>query len=240
MSDKMKDMVDGMVEENNDEVVENVSKVGEMPSITSEKWTDYVIDQLLDSELSSGSPRVVGLRRLAQKLFGDIIKSDSEVITDTPDRATVKHTLVIERYEDGKTILASACVDALRSKTPYPFNQHLVSTACTSSESKALRRIMKLNIHTAEELISSEEEDTSLRDDTEATDQQISAIKTLCKRVDVNLAALCQNINRECKSIEDLKNSEARLVINRLSYFQRKEIPEEFKGYKENWEKDFK
>ena len=72
-------------------------------------------------------------------------------------------------------------------------------------------------------------------------DQQILAINQLCKRLDVSVAGITVNQYNTSKSITDLRNLEARLLIGKLSEFQRtpKDIPEGCVGYDENWKSNF-
>ena len=228
MKNEIENFVDEVVE---DAIVEKTEN--KIPSPTDPNWVDYVLDQLADHELSQGNPTTDGLRRVAEKVFGEIIESDTEILESpkgTSGRATAKHTLVIAKYS-GNTIRVSACVDVLGDKLPYPFNQHLVSTVCTRAEGKALRRALKIRVQTAEELSNSEEEITDISQD--INDQQIAAIKTLAKRMDVDIEKFVKSSCKKAKSIKQVTNIQGRMMINSLSSYQREGTPEEYKGYKE-------
>ena len=41
------------------------------------------------------------------------------------------------------------------------------------------------------------------------------------------------------KTVRDVKNLEGRLMINKLSGFQREGTPDKLKGYNDNWEETF-
>ena len=230
----IKDMVEETVEE-----IANV-QVNQIPISTDPNWVEYVLDQLSNHELANGSPTTDGLRRVTEKIFGEIIESDTEILEfpaqNFGGKATAKHTLVISKYS-GETIKVSACVDVLGEKLPYPFNQHLVSTACTRAEGKALRRALKIRVQTAEELANSDEQETLI--DEPINDQQIVAIKTLCKRNNINLVAFIKNNCNNVKTINEVKNVEGRLLINKLSSYQREPIPSNILGYNQNWETEF-
>lgn len=180
---KIEDYVEEIVDDADMDISEE-----EIIKPTDPKWVDHVLDNLADHELSDGNPTTDGLRRVTEKLYGQIIKSDTEIL-EIPKAAytgkvTAKHTLVIERH-DGRLIEISACVDVIGQSLPAPFNRHLVATACTKAEGKALRRALKIRVQTAEELTS--EPDEEFNTDEPINDQQIVAIKTLCKRNDVDL-----------------------------------------------------
>jgi len=185
-----------------------------------------------------GSPTTDGLRRVADNVFGEILESNSTVL-EVPTRAanakaTVQHTLVIRKYSTGSLIKVGACVDVLCDKLPHPFNQHLISTACTRAEGKALRRALKIRVQTAEELSNSEDIEDMTKNDP-LTDQQILAIKQMCKRNNVDLVKLLKDNSEKNKTIKDIKNIEGRHIMNKLSHYQREGTPEEFTGYDEGW-----
>lgn len=232
--DDFKDMIDQVVEDKEDVKVSNVL------SFTDPKWTEFIIENLSDDELSKGNPTTPGIRRVAQDLFGDIITSDSHVITDIREKATVKHTLVIQRYLDGREMTVSACVDVMYDKTPYPFKEHLVSTACTRAEGKALRRALKLNIQTAEELSNTDEDNVPDIDmESLINDQQILALKTMCRRLNVNMAKFIKVNVKKATNIKNIKSVECRLMMSQLSEFQRESVPSDLEGWSEGWEKEF-
>ena len=72
-------------------------------------------------------------------------------------------------------------------------------------------------------------------------DQQILALNQLCKRLNVSVAAITVHQYNTAKNITDLRNLEARLLIGKLSEFQRspEDIPEACVGYDENWKGSF-
>ena len=150
-----------MVEEVLEDAVET-SKSKKIPSEQDPEWSEYLLDQLSDSELINGAPTVDGLRRITQKCFGEIVESHTQII-ETPtsqnnQRCVVRHTLGIEKHNGVGIIRVDGCVDVLYHKTPYPFKDHLVATADTRAEGKALRRALKIRVVTAEELQNEDED----------------------------------------------------------------------------------
>lgn len=227
---KVKDMVDEVVSEVIDVTDDEINS-------THPEWIDKVLDELSDHELIAGAPTTDGLRRVAEKLFGEILESDTEIVSVDPERVVAKHCLVISKYKGG-VVRVSACVDVFKSTLPSPFNNHVVASACTRAEGKALRRALKIRAYTAEETYMQDEADVTA--DTKISDQQSMAIQFLCKRTNTNLKKLVKHVMPNAKSLDDVKNKDARMVINRLSEFQRKETPKEFVGYDPNWKENFK
>ena len=236
---------EGMVENFVDDKVEYTpNELSTHPKEHDPEWSEYLLDQLSDSELINGAPTVDGLRRITEKCFGEIIGSKSEII-DTPtaqnnQRCTIKHTLTIAKYGTAHSIVVDGCVDVLYHKTPYPFKDHLVATADTRAEGKALRRALKIRVVTAEEL-QNEDEQEALSSDELVNDQQILAINQLCKRLDISVVPLVTGEYKKTKTITELRNLEARLLISKLSEFQRTpdDIPKTYIGYNENWKTNF-
>lgn len=233
----MTDVVDIVVEEEPDEsVTEHFHKC------TDADWVDYVLDHLSDRELSQGNPTTDGLRRVAEKIFGRIVVSDTEIL-EVPTKpltgkATAKHRLVFERYDGGGHLEVSACVDVLGEKLPSPYNQHLIATACTRAEGKALRRALKIRIQTAEEMFTKPDVEEEI--DRPINDQQIVAINQLCKRCNLNAKALVDSVSA-ASCLQEVSNIEGRNIINKCSEYQRnpKKVDTKFLGYKESWQEDF-
>ena len=215
------------------------------PSDYDLEWSEYLLDQLADHELINGAPTVDGLRRITEKCFGEIVESQSTIVeaprSDNGLRCTICHTLTIIKHRSMRTIRIDGCVDVLYGKTPHPFKDHLVATADTRAEGKALRRALKIRVITAEELQSENEEEVLISEEG-INDQQILAINQLCKRLDVNVESLVSSKCSNAEKINDINNLEARLIISQLSGFQRKpsDIEEEnVSGYDENWKDNF-
>ncbi len=227
-----------------DEYVDSSYEVAAVPADYDPEWSEYLLDQLQDHELINGAPTVDGLRRIAEKCFGEIVESKS-CIVETPSsdnglRCTICHTLRVIKYRNGQQVQVDGCVDVVYTKTPYPFKDHLVATADTRAEGKALRRALKIRVITAEEL-QHEDEEAALASDEAVNDQQVLAINQLCKRLNVSVVDITKAQYNTAKTINDLRNLEARLLISRLSELQRTpdDVPESCVGYDEDWKNDF-
>ena len=236
---EFEDIVESVVEDEAEMMLEI-----ERPKEYDPEWSEYLLDQLSDNELINGAPTVDGLRRITEKCFGEIVESKSDIV-ETPtsqnnQRCTIRHTLTITKYRNTQTISVDGCVDVLYHKTPYPFKDHLVATADTRAEGKALRRALKIKVITAEEL-QNEDEQEILSSDEVVNDQQILAINQLCKRINISVSSFVTGEYNTTKKINDLRNLEARLLISKLSEFQRtpKDIPKSYIGYDDDWKTNF-
>ena len=177
---------------------------------------EYILDQLADHELVQGSPTVDGLRRVTEKCYGEILESHSEVI-ESPSRqnlrCTLKHNLVIRKYSTDNLVRIAGCIDVAQDSLPYPFNMHMVATADTRAEGKALRRALKIKVITSEEMQS--KPDDGVMDEGKVNDQQILAINQMCKRLDINVTKFVKDSYNKVKTINQISNMEARLLVNK-------------------------
>lgn len=232
------------VEEVVDDRVEVVTVDGDVPSETDQEWYDFLIDNLYENELVDGNPTTDGLRRLTEKYFGEILDSESQVIETEHDgnglRCTMKHTLTILKYRNKSCIKVSACVDVDYRGVPHPFNKHVVATADTRAEGKALRRALKLRVVTAEEAQTQVGEDDVLSSQDHINDQQVMAINAVCRKYDLNVEKVTKSVYNNVKSIKQLNNLEGQVLMDKITSYQReKSIPEELLGYDASWQSSF-
>jgi len=233
------DMVEEVVEDELKDVQEPNAK-----QCTDPDWAEYVLDQLADHELINGAPTTDGLRRVAEKIFGQILVSDTDVIEVPKEalkgKATVKHTMVFDRIDGRGQLRVSACVDALGSSLPAPFNKHIVATACTRAEGKALRRALKIRVTTAEELVATDDPDEDNSGEP-INDQQVLAINQMCKRNNLNVVGVVKDTAKSAKTIKDVKNVEGRFILTKLSEYQRSKstLDKSLVGYNEQWQEEF-
>ena len=212
-----------------------------IPESTDPKWVDFVISKLSDHELVKGAPTTDGLRRVTERYFGEILESDTEIIESkgsSINYAIIKHRLVIAK-KSGSIISVSSCVDITKDKLPHPFNKHLIATGCTRAEGKALRRALKIRVHTFEELANSEEEENDGSNEF-LNDQQKMGLKTMCTRMDVDLVKFVRGIaDRKIKTIKHVSKKEASVMLEKLSYYSREVVPDELLGYQPDWVETF-
>ena len=227
----------------NDGFKEDLQEESKVYTDADPEWSEYVLDNMHDTELREGNPTVDGLRRVTEKVYGEIIESRSDVL-ELPGaagrRCTIKHTLKIRKYDTDTIISVDGCVDVRYDKVPFPFNDHLVATADTRAEGKALRRALKLRVVTAEEMNNSAEDDVMASEES-ITDQQILAINQMCKRLNINIINFVKEVCTGVESIKVVSNLQGRMLLSSLSEYQRKAdtIKDELIGYDPNWRKSF-
>jgi len=232
-----------IVEEEVQDVTEAVAEQEIVPYSTDPEWVNFLIGQLEDSELVKGAPTTDGLRRVTEKYFGEIISSESDIVSNNDGHyAIVRHTLMIKKHENDTTINVGACIDVNKVNLPAPFNKHLIATACTRAEGKALRRALKIRVHTAEELSNvHDEDDESDLANAHANDQQVMALTAMCKRQNIDLVKFVKSMtnNKKMKNIKQLQKKEASVMLDKVSHYMREGVPEDLVGYQANWTEKF-
>lgn len=209
------------------------------PLITDPEWSEYVLSMLTDNELKNGNPTVDGLRRVVGIVYGDIIYSKTKILevpNNDYEKCTAEHTLIVRRICDSETIEVSAVVDVRYRTTESPYNNYLVATADTRAEGKALRRLLKLSVITAEELSTSDEDEISSEEF--INDNQISVLNIMCKRMNINAAQFISGFVKEkITDVKQIPYQTARLMMSDLGHYQRNmnEIKEDLIGYQVNW-----
>ena len=235
----------GMIEEMSEAEEYGISEeVMAAPEPTDEGWYDFLIDNLYENELVQGNPTTDGLRRLTEKFYGEIVKSKSDVIDTEHDgnglRCTVRHTLLIRKYKTGSLAEVDACIDVDYRGVPHPFNRHVVATADTRAEGKALRRALKLRVVTAEEVQTQVGEEEVLTAQDHINDQQIMAINAVCRKHNLNVEKVTKEVYNSIKTLKQLTNLEASVLMDKITSYQReKAIPEELLGYDASWQSSF-
>jgi len=229
--------------ETEDDDISALIKLPETKSPDYPDWTTYVLGLLQDHELKNGNPTVDGLRRVIGIVFGDIVESRTKILeipNNNYEKCTASHTLVVRKHNDGQIVVVTAAADVRYKTTEAPYNEYLVATADTRAEGKALRRILKLSIITAEEY-SAKTEDT-INNNELINENQINVIQMLCFRLSINPAKLlAENVSKEIKDVADIPYQTAKVILSNLSYYQRhlNEIPDSIKNYNANWKEEF-
>lgn len=241
------EMIDSSVEHDiSDQTISEEDFVAD-PTENDPGWSEWIMDQLDDSELYKGAPKTDGLRRVTNKVYGEILKSETERINEVFDssnslvRVSACHVLQVRKYNTGSVVSVNGYVDSRFDKTPMPFREHLISTVDTKAEGKALRRLLKLRVLTAEEMPEPSEEEASGNEP--INDQQVAAINTMCKRSNVNVKKLMIQLtgNNKLKHINDASYLSATNALSVLSNFQRKKetVSKNLLGYDPNWRDEF-
>jgi hypothetical protein len=219
----------------------------EIPTMDDPNWSDYVMKQLEPDEVYEGRPTADGLRRVAIKLLGTIIKSCSKIVQlpspENDNHATVEHTIVIRCHSDNTDVREFTGVsDVYPGNTSNEFVIHAPGTASTKARGRALRDALALrNIITAEEVGS-----VPVENPTYIRSGQITWINNICQKnnISVNKFLAESNTGKTFQAkegrpmkIEELGYADAIKAIKQLNEMQngKKEISESIKGYEENW-----
>lgn len=226
---------------------------GKSPHRFSVEWTDYVLSLFSDDELVNGAPRTDALRRVAGLLLEKdncyISNSTTEIKQATPDYVVAEHRIVVHNNDGLFIKQVSAAVDVRSDVLPAPYNKHLVASACTKAEGKALRRLLGVVLYTAEEIAS--DSNTGIVRGTsdpnvqahvdKINDQQIMAMQTMAKRLNVDLASVIRLVVPDVQNLDSLSVLEGRAIISKLSELQRTEIDRSKLGeYSSTWREELK
>lgn len=217
-----------------------------VPSQTDPAWSDYVLKQFEEDEMIDGNPTVDGLRRVTEKLLGEIIESRcSVIVAPIPANdfsATVEHEvrIKIDRNEnygyDCKTFRETADVNILNCDPE--FRRFATSTASTRAEARALRKALKLKrVVAAEEVTEVAPETTD--NPGKITKNQVNFLVQLCKRNNINLWGYVNMGTNKYEKLDDIPYGTALKMVGVLSDFQRNpgKIKDAIKGWDENWNK---
>mgnify|MGYP001326241820 CR=1 FL=1 len=208
---------------------EAVGQDEEAPSINDPEWTDYVLSQLTENEIQGGKPTVHGLRRITEAAYGEVVQSLTNVIqlpdTGNNNRATVKVTLTVDRYDD-KTVQFEGACDVNHSNTEAAYARHPVATAESRAEARAYKKMLRLNILTAEETV-----DDTLIDDPgdKIRPQQEKMINVLSERLSVNLDKLLDKWNLTPDTLGLTNHSTAKDICGTINSFQTTGVPEQYR-----------
>ena len=253
MSITMDNLFEGMEEvelqtpSNTDTSVKNIIKEDTHHPLSPE-WNDYVMSQFQPSELVEGNPLVHGLRRVAQRMLGQIEFSGPTQVfpvqrEDHHGRATVIYTV---KFRNGLTY--SEVADSWEGNTDDMFCAFAVAIASTRAEARALRKALQIRTVAAEELTkkdtakivreisnSKDSSDGEFDESTRMSDAQSNYIDVKCKQLDINGANLFKEFNVQVG--KKVTKKTASDIIDKINDYQRDKssIPASIQGYKEGW-----
>ena len=226
-----------------EEKVETTSEAKDViPAITDANWHEYVMSHFQPDELIDGNPTTDGLRRVAQLILGDIIKSSSHcVLAPTPENnygSTVEHTVVFNwRLDDnigGDIRTFTEIADVHQCNTEPEFLKHSSATASTRAEGRALRKALKLKYVVAAEEVT---EVTMGEEILAIKSNQINIINMLCSRHNINVIKFINMGSTKYSRIEDVTYITASKMISKLNDFAKdaSTIPEHIVGFDKDW-----
>jgi hypothetical protein len=211
------------------EIVQNQETA--IPEYTSPEWHDFVMSQFTPDELLQGKyPKVDGLRRVAEKLLGNIIFSgpieNEFTMHDTEGKAVSTYRVVIEwtvdahynvnlnRHDDRDIFptrefraIASAWKENVVKTKKNVFQKFFESIAETRAEGRALRKALLLKVVCADELMMSNYGKDEEEFEMNVTDGQWEGGALITEQQVQTIKLLCQRLEiDEVKFINSGKN----------------------------------
>lgn len=233
-----------------DAVINETSTSGTIPTMEEPEWHDYVMSNFSESELVNDCPTVAGLRRVAQKLLGEIVFSGPIQVfapnsaSGTIDRATIVYkidfawkygvsfsNITLDRFSfPTKTFIEVS--DVWSGNAEYKYAVHTTSLASTRAEGRALRKALQLRTVAAEELSTNAVADLPT-DNEGMTNNQRMIIEAKCGDMGVDLVKLAAHIGLASNSISWTK-ADAAKIMAKINSWQtdisgNNPIPEEVK-----------
>lgn len=202
---------------------EKVEQEESGPIRGSVEWTDYILGLLTEDEVVNECPKTDGLWRVACSLNKGI-SYGVNVLQTSPDYAAV--TVSINARQglfDYCVISGSAECSALNTDPPY--NKYPLATAETRALGRALKRLLCINVLTAEESSRAANLTIPVSDENRTegsiTSTQISFIERMCKKIDINLEnAIIYAVGLH-ENINELSHAEALRINETLDAWSR-------------------
>lgn len=238
MGRKKKDLTEEMfVEAEVDDSLILPSGENKRPGVSDPAWTSFVLSFLEKDEKDEehGYPKTDALPRLIEKLVGSIIESSSIVINspsiDNSLTAIVSHKIIIHCFDDMvRTFTGVAEASPLNLDKPY--DKYPTAIASTRAKGRACRDALKLKNTIVAEEISKVANDS---DETMISTSQIYGLKSMCKRLDVNMDKFLKSKYGYFSNIKDLDRTFAQSMLSDLHKIESGdlEISEDLKGWQE-------
>ena len=200
-------------------------------------WTQFLLSELYDDELAQtddGDPvvKVNGLRRLTEKHLGNILDQDVGVVqapnADNQWTATVVVAITIEKH-NGNVFRMSDAADCSIINSDKKFSKFPTSMATTRAEARVLRKALKINVVSEEEML--DNDDVDFDNAGSILEPQVHMINAMCSRIGVNTREFVGLGKRKLNDIADATQREAANMIQVLNEYQQNtsKIPEEIK-----------
>lgn len=208
-----------------------------LPKYGTPEWQTYVLSQFQEDELVDGCPKCNGMRRIAQLVLGDIIESKATqvFVTGGEQRAvTVCYEITFDwklnrvvafgnLVSSGEYRVFGGLADCVEDSTIY--GRHPAATAESKAEARALRKALALNVVTAEEKISGQDDEMpKVKDSAKITSALTNVLvaKITALKLDVN--EVLQKFNKENSTkatvIPALSMEEGRKMLALLNTYQ--------------------
>lgn len=187
-------------------------------SSTDVGWQDYIMSLFDKKELIEGYPTVNGLRRVAEKVLGNFLSGRTNVVQSPSENcgtAVVEYEVHFQKDKNSPVLSFSSAADANYENTDKVFRCYLTAIAETRAEARALRKALKLNKASIEELSKVAELDKDLP--TPANSLQVRAVKNIIKTRKLDINKIAQDYGLDIENGELVLNSdEATRLIKEL------------------------
>lgn len=197
-----------------------------IPSPTDENWTEYVMKLFTKDEVDNGNPKVDGLRRVTEKVYGPF--SIFTNVIDSPNinngfRASVAVQLQFLHGENAGWQVSGAA-DVFSGNTAAPYHKHAVATAETRAEGRALRKALKLvKVLSAEETYNADSDEPN-GSDSRILQTMVSSLHTMADRANLDAVKVAVKMGFDVESLDQLTHKQGISVANQISQYHRKEV----------------
>jgi len=199
-------------------------KVENKPTRLDAGWTEFIMEDLEDSELYDGIPSAAGLRRMVEKHISPIVNIEVDITPIVGQFLTVA-AICKTTLENGECY--SACSDANLWSAGEVFKNKLTALADTRAKSKCFREILRINnVLSLEEINNTEDPDS----DTLVTTTQVMALKKSCERINADPDLAMQHFLPEPpRELKKMKLNQCIELMGKIDdcVFKRKDIPNE-------------
>lgn len=240
-----------LVEKVKPEIETSLEKLKELDAVESEDmvpafsdagWHDYVMKQFVNEELYNGNPTTDSMRRVVEKLIGEIVEGTAKVIQPvqlfngrlTP--VTVEYTVKVKSKITGTLLSYTDAADVFDGNAIAEYARHATAVATTRAEGRVLRKLLKLRkVVSAEEAAAPKLEESSMYD--KIREDQVNFVDRLCQRNNINVMKYVNMGSKSYVDIYDVPFDKAVEMLAFLSGLQNKHetIPEHIKGYDAEW-----
>jgi hypothetical protein len=208
------------------------------PETYSLDWTPWVLSQLADDEFFNGNPKVDGLRRIANKILGDIVESKTE-LQFSPSGKMIAAVVTVTFNNNGSFHRISGAADAGDHSLDEKYKKYPAAMAETRAEGRALRKALRLKGVVASEEIA---EPPRSVNDKPISDSQKTIIGVIAERAKVDVEKMTKRqFGNRIGSINELSSEQASRLITELNEYQRNSsvIPQSIKNYNPTWRETF-
>lgn len=208
------------------------------PAKNSPEWQNFVLAQFRQEELDDKYPKLVGLRRVAQELVGEIISSmpiklDTIVDDRNPcGRSSCIYEVVFDTLS-GEKVKFGAAASSWSGNTDDEFQVYTEAIAESRAEARALRKALNLNTVSRDEMPSPDknikeivrnlsaqqaERSGSWSEDDDISTSQKFMIQKTCDRLGIDLNKFLAQ--EKLNDIDTIKKKDAASLIELLNKYQ--------------------